>query len=80
MSEKDLFSGRLKVLGYIIVLVIVVLIARMGYLQVYDGEYYASLADGNRIRIVPAVAPRGTMYDRNGNMLVTNHPGFADYL
>ena len=77
MSEKDLFSGRLKVLGYIIVLVIVVLIARMGYLQVYDGEYYASLADGNRIRIVPAVAPRGTMYDRNGNMLVTNHPGFA---
>ena len=38
MSEKDLFSGRLKVLGYIIVLVIVVLIARMGYLQVYDGE------------------------------------------
>lgn len=77
MSEKDIFSGRLKALSAIIVLVIGVLIARMGYLQVYDGEYYANLADGNRIRLVPAVAPRGNMYDRNGNMLVTNHPGFT---
>ena len=42
MSDKDIFSGRLKVLSIIIVLVIAVLIARMGYLQVYDGEYYAN--------------------------------------
>ena len=77
MSDKDIFSGRLKVLSIIIVLVISTLIARMGYLQVYDGEYYANLADGNRIRLVPSVAPRGTMYDRNGNILVTNHPGFT---
>lgn len=71
------FGGRLRVIGYIIVLVIAVLIGRIGYLQLYDGDYYASLADGNRIRIVPAVAPRGTFYDRNGNMMVTNRPGFA---
>ena len=77
MSDKDIFSGRLKVLSIIIVLAISTLIARMGYLQVYDGEYYANLADGNRIRLVPSVAPRGTMYDRNGNILVTNHPGFT---
>ena len=61
MSDKDIFSGRLKVLSIIIVLVISTLIARMGYLQVYDGEYYANMADGNRIRLVPSVAPRGTM-------------------
>ena len=77
MTDKDIFSGRLKALSVVVVLVIVVLIARMGYLQVYDGDYYASLADGNRIRLVPAVAPRGTMYDRNGKLLVTNHPGFT---
>ena len=71
------FSKRLTVLGGIIVLVIAVLIGRMGYLQVYEGEHYASLADGNRIRLVPAVAARGTFYDRNGNMLVTNRPGFT---
>ena len=71
------YTGRLKVISYIIVLVILVLIGRMGYLQIYDGEYYANLADGNRIRIVPAVAPRGTFYDRNGTVMVTNRPGFA---
>lgn len=77
MSDKDIFSGRLKAVGVIIILVIGVLIARMGYLQVYDGEYYANLADGNRIRLIPSVAPRGTMYDRNGKIVVTNHPGFT---
>lgn len=77
MHENEEFSGRLKVISYLIVMVIVILIARMGYLQVYEGEYYASQADGNRIRIVPAVAPRGIMYDRKGNMLVRNHSGFT---
>ena len=41
MTDKDIFSGRLKALSVVVVLVIVVLIARMGYLQVYDGDYYA---------------------------------------
>ena len=59
------------------VLVIAVLIGRAAYLQIYQGEYYAGLADGNRIRIVPSMAPRGTFYDRNGQLLVTNRPGFS---
>ena len=76
MVEND-FGSRLKVLGGLIVLVIVVLIARLVYLQLYDGEYYAGLADGNRIRLIPSMAPRGTFYDRNGELLVTNRPGFT---
>ena len=59
------------------VLVIAVLIGRAAYLQIYQGEYYAGLADGNRIRILPSMAPRGTFYDRNGELLVTNRPGFS---
>lgn len=59
------------------VLVIAVLIGRAAYLQIYQGEYYAGLADGNRIRIVPSMAPRGTFYDCNGELLVTNRPGFS---
>ena len=77
MIDNDEFNGRLKALGMIIVFVILVLMARVGYLQVYDGEYYARLADGNRIRIIPAVAPRGTFFDRYGELLVTNRPGFT---
>jgi penicillin-binding protein 2 len=77
LVENDEFGGRLKVLGWLSVLVIVVLIARAGYLQIYDGEYYAELAEGNRIRIIPAMAPRGTFFDRNGELLVQNRPGFT---
>ena len=47
------FEGRLKILSGLIVLVIVLLIARLGYLQVYEGDYYAGLADGNGIRLIP---------------------------
>ena len=77
MNENEDFSGRLQFLRAVIVLIIMVLIGRAGYLQVYDGELYARLAEGNRIRIIPAEAARGTFYDRNGELLVTNRPGFA---
>ena len=76
-SNNDEYIGRLKPLAFMVVMVIFILIARVGYLQVYDGEYYAKLADGNRIRIIPTVAPRGTFFDRNGQLLVTNRPGFT---
>jgi len=77
VNENEDFSGRLQFLSVVIVLIIAVLIGRAGYLQVYDGELYARLAEGNRIRIIPAEAARGTFYDRNGELLVTNRPGFA---
>ena len=77
MVGTNEFDGRLKILGMLILLVIAILIARIGYLQIYDGEYYAGLADGNRIRLIPSMAPRGSFYDRNGEMLVTNRPGFT---
>ena len=76
-NNTEDYLDRLKPLTFLMMLVIFVLIARVGYLQVYDGEYYARLADGNRIRIIPTVAPRGTFFDRNGQLLVTNRPGFA---
>ncbi|BAL84109.1 putative peptidoglycan glycosyltransferase [Selenomonas ruminantium subsp. lactilytica TAM6421] len=77
MVENDEYGGRINVLGWLSVLVIAVLIGRAGYLQIYDGEHYARLAEGNRIRIIPTMAPRGTFFDRNGQLLVQNRPGFA---
>ncbi len=76
-NNGEEYLGRLTVLLVGMVLIIFILAARVGYLQIYDGEYYAKLADGNRIRIIPSVAPRGTFFDRNGQLLVTNRPGFV---
>ena len=40
MNENEDFSGRLQFLRAVIVLIIMVLIGRAGYLQIYDGELY----------------------------------------
>ncbi len=76
-NNGEEYNGRLTILASLMMFVIFILAARVGYLQIYDGEYYARLADGNRIRIIPSVAPRGTFFDRNGQLLVTNRPGFV---
>lgn len=70
-------SHRFDVLFLIVVLIFVALISRLAYLQLYQGTYYGQLADGNRIRLIPAMAPRGIFYDRNGVAVVSNRPGFT---
>ncbi len=70
-------NGRLEILSIIIVFIFVALVSRLGYLQMAQGQYYGRLADGNRIRLIPIMAPRGVFYDRNGVMLVSNRPGFT---
>ena len=71
------FGHRLDLLGLVVVLVFVALVSRLGYLQVVQGKYYGQLADGNRIKLIPVMAPRGTFLDRNGVPLVSNRPGFT---
>ncbi len=71
------FGHRLDVFGLIVVFIFVALVTRLGYLQVVQGNYYGRLADGNRIKLIPIMAPRGTFYDRNGVPLVSNRPGFT---
>ena len=50
-NNGEEYNGRLTILATLMMLVIFILAARVGHLQIYDGEYYARLADGNRIRI-----------------------------
>lgn len=70
-------TNRLDVFIVVAVLVFAALISRLGYLQVVKGNYYGKLADGNRIRLIPIMAPRGTFYDRYRVPLVLNRPGFS---
>ncbi len=45
--------------------------------QVLRSSEYALQADGNRLREVPLVAPRGIIYDRNGEIVAENLPGYT---
>ncbi len=49
-----------------------VLVASLYGLQIQQGRYYHELADGNRIRKVVQLPPRGVVYDRHGTQLVEN--------
>jgi len=56
--------------------IFLLLLLRLWYLQVIAGERYLLLSEKNRIRYVPIAAPRGPLYDRNGELLVDNRPAF----
>ncbi len=68
---------RVDLLFLVIIVVFVALISRLAFLQVIQGKNYERLADGNRIRLIPIMAPRGNFYDRNGNSMISNRPGFT---
>ena len=46
-------------------------------LQIVDGAKYAGLAKENRVRPEVLRAPRGTIYDRNGELLADSSPSFG---
>src|SRR6267378_3639851 len=46
-------------------------------LQVIDADKYTSMAERNRVREIPVIAPRGRMLDRDGRVLVDNRPAFS---
>src|SRR2546430_4658695 len=54
-----------------------VLLLGFGKLQVSDADKYSSLAERNRVRYSPVMAPRGRMLDREGRVLVDNRPSFS---
>ena len=68
---------RARVLGWCIILIFFLLTSRLWYLQIVQGQKYAAMADGNRIRWVRTPAPRGRMFDRNGVPLATNRASFT---
>jgi len=54
-----------------------VLVGRSFYVQIVQSGYYLSQAEDNRIKIDHLKAPRGIIYDRNGQALVQNVSGFS---
>ena len=53
------------------------LFARFFYLQVVQHEHYQTLAETNRIAIVPIVPNRGVITDRNGIVLAQSYSAYT---
>jgi penicillin-binding protein 2 len=78
-AEK-LPSGKLHAAQYVVAFILVILIGGLWRLQVLNAESFRSLAEANRIRKVPILAPRGRLFDREGRLLVDNYPSVSCYL
>jgi penicillin-binding protein 2 len=76
-NDERLPQGRLTVMQYAIFGVTVLLILGFFKLQIVDSEYYFQLAERNRVRSVPIIAPRGRMLDRESRVIVDNYPSFS---
>ena len=66
---------RIAILGIVAVSLFCVLFFRLWALQVISGDRYLDDARNNQVRTFRIQAPRGTIVDRNGEVLVSNVAG-----
>jgi penicillin-binding protein 2 len=71
---------RLTAAQYAILGIFLLLAYGLWRLQVMQSDLYATLAEKNRIRNVPILAPRGKILDREGRVIVDNYPSFSALL
>ncbi|MFZ5796938.1 MAG: penicillin-binding protein 2 [Desulfobulbus sp.] len=75
-AELDFLKKRSLMSSAMIIAFFALLVARLWYLQIQEGETYTDLADNNRVRYVEVTPPRGNIYDSEGREIVTNRPSF----
>lgn len=71
-DEQHNFKLRLGVLSLIVLTAFSLLAIRFYFLQIYRYDHYQTLAENNRISIVPITPNRGLISDRNGVILAHN--------
>ena len=75
-GELDFFRRRAMYSSVVLIVFFAVLITRLWYLQIQQGEEYKKMAENNRVRYLEVAAPRGNILDRKGREIVTNRPSF----
>ncbi|HRW10486.1 MAG TPA: penicillin-binding transpeptidase domain-containing protein, partial [Caldilineaceae bacterium] len=70
-STLAMLLFRLALLG-----VFFLLTGRLFQLQIVQGDTFQSDAADNRYKLIEVAAPRGVIYDYNGQILVRNQPSF----
>lgn len=76
-SQEKAITQQRAVVGIVfIACLILVLLARIAYLQIWNHEKYTQLSERNQLRLVPIPPARGLIYDRRGKLLARNVPAF----
>lgn len=78
-AAQQRLESSLRWATAVVVLVFVLLAGRLVQLQVLRGEAYYQKSTSNFVREVDRPAVRGQIRDRNGQILVDNHPTYSVY-
>ena len=76
-SDERPPAWKIAFLEYVIAASFVGLLAGYWRLQIGEHREYLDLAERNRIRNLPIIAPRGRILDRDGSVLADNFPAFS---
>ncbi len=71
--ETHQFGMRLAIMSGFVVVMFLLLLARFAWLQIIQHSHYHTLAEANRISVVPVTPGRGVIFDRNGVQLAYNY-------
>jgi penicillin-binding protein 2 len=75
-ADLDSLKRRIVFAGLVILFFVVIIFARLWFLQIHKGDEYRDRADNNRVRMQEIAAPRGNILDAKGREMVTNRPSF----
>lgn len=70
--EQHHYTLRLRVATGLVLVCFAILFTRFAYLQILKYDYFHTLAENNRVSLVPIVPNRGLILDRNGVILAHN--------
>jgi penicillin-binding protein 2 len=75
--EKENFEKRISLIGVVMVICLAILLIRIAWLQLAEGERYFLLSKNSRLRLLPLSPTRGLILDSKGEKLAGNEAGFS---
>jgi len=76
-EHRETLIDRTKLLAGGLGIALAALGGAFFFVQVVEGSYYRELAENNRLRRLAIEAPRGTIVDRTGRVLVEDLPAYT---
>ena len=74
MQER--VNQRITYISRLFLVIIIILSLRFWYLSILQGDWYKQKSEQNRVRIISLPPIRGSIYDRNNQVLAEDVPRF----
>ena len=76
-QDAQRFWQRAWIMSIVVAALMILLLARLVYLQIFQHRFYSTLSTQNILDVIPIEPPRGLIYDRNGVLLAKNEPVYS---